>query len=168
MRESLFYDMSDNTEWMGRVAKAWRSIHLKGKTYFRKKDYVVYSPYVKWIEQRNKDRHWPFSLEAPLYPQEPDQPDDAPKGSYDHIQAQNLRLLAKNEELGMKLLMASQGKAQLSHKLKKVQREMNGVVKAKKRPRFKDGRGSTSISVEVHEKILKEVEEKIKQKRRIP
>ena len=58
--------------------------------------------------------------------------------------------------------MASQGKAQLSHKLKKVQREMDGVVKAKKRPRFEDGRGSRFVSVEVHKKVLEKDEEKIK------
>ena len=61
--------------------------------------------------------------------------------------------------------MASQGKAQLSHKLKKVQREMIGVVKVKRRLSFEDGRGSTSVSVEVHKKVLEEAEEKIKRKR---
>lgn len=81
---------------MERASKPWGSIHLKGGTYFGKKDFAVYSPYAKWIEERNKDRHWPFPLEVPLYPQEPDHPDVVPKGSYDQIQAQNLRLLAKN------------------------------------------------------------------------
>ncbi|KAI5444408.1 hypothetical protein KIW84_012872 [Lathyrus oleraceus] len=52
---------------------------------------------------------------------EPGQPDAVPKGSYDQIQAQNLRLLVKNEELGVKFLVASQEKVQLSHKLKMVQ-----------------------------------------------
>lgn len=70
-----------------------------------------------------------------MSPQEPDQSDVVPRGSYDQIQAQNLLLLA-NEQLGVKLLMDSQGKTQLSHKLKKVQREMFGLVKVKKRSRF--------------------------------
>lgn len=57
--------------------------------------------------------------------------------------------------------MVSQEKAQLSHKIKKVQREMTGVVKVKKRPRFEEGRGSTSITIEVNKKVLEEAEEKI-------
>lgn len=101
-----------------------------------------------------------------MYPQEPDQPNAIPKGSYDQIQARNIRLLEKNEELGVKFLVASQGKAQLSHKLKKVQREMTGIVKVKKTSRFEDDRGSMPISVEVHKKVLEEAEEKIERKRR--
>lgn len=102
MQERLFYYVPDSTGWMERVAKAWGSMHLKGGTYFGKKESTVYSPYVKWIEERNKDRHWPFSLKVPLYLKEPDQPDVVPKGSYDQILTQNLRLLTKNEELGVK------------------------------------------------------------------
>ncbi|XP_050897792.1 uncharacterized protein LOC127104659 [Lathyrus oleraceus] len=75
-------------------------------------------------------------------------------------------LLAKNEELGVKLLVASQEKSQLSHKLKKVQREVTGVVKFKKRSRFEDGREITYVSVEVHKEVLEEDEDKIKRKHR--
>lgn len=57
-------------------------------------------------------------------------------------------------------------KAQFSHKIKKVQREIEGVVKVKKRSRFEDGGRSTSVSIEVHKKVLEEVEVKIKQKHR--
>lgn len=103
-------------------------------------------------------------MEVPLYPQESDKPNVVPKGSYNQIQAQNLRLLPKNKELGVKLLVASQGNAQLSYKLKKVQGEMEGVVKVKKKPRFEDARGSTFVSVEFHKKILEEAEVKNKQK----
>lgn len=83
MQESLFYDVPDSTGGMERAAKAWGSIHLKGGTYFGMRDSIVYFPYAKWIEERKKYRHCLFSLEVPLYPQEPDQPDVVPKGSYD-------------------------------------------------------------------------------------
>lgn len=43
---------------------------------------------------------------------------------------------------------------------------MDEVVKVKKRWRFEDGRGNTSISIEVHKKILEEDEVKTEQKRR--
>lgn len=42
VQESFFYDVPDSTWWMERAAKAWGSIHMKGGTYFGKKDSTIY------------------------------------------------------------------------------------------------------------------------------
>lgn len=57
VQESMFYDVPNSIGWMERAAKACGSIHLKGGAYFGKRDSTIYSPYAKWIEDMNKDRH---------------------------------------------------------------------------------------------------------------
>ncbi|CAI8609697.1 unnamed protein product [Vicia faba] len=118
----------------------------------------VQQPYIQWIKERNKDRRWPFAIEKPLYPQEPDQPDDVLNRDYELLQAQNQRLLEERETMEVKCLVATQEKTKLAHILKRFKGEMPSV--AKKRSRSEHNH----VSVENHWKIVAEIEKKYKQK----
>lgn len=92
IQESLFYNVTDGVEMMKRVSKACNQILCKGKEFFGKKDCIAYPLYIDWINDRVQTILLPFSIEKPLYPQEPNHPDFVPREYFNKTLLLNKKL----------------------------------------------------------------------------
>lgn len=92
IQESLFSNVTDDVEMMKKDVKARNHISCKGKEFFGKKDCITYPLYIYWIKDRFQTILFPFSIEKPLYPQEPDHPDFVPREYFNKTLLLNKKL----------------------------------------------------------------------------
>ncbi|XP_050897656.1 uncharacterized protein LOC127104515 [Lathyrus oleraceus] len=171
IQESLFYNVNNDVEMMKKAAKAWNHISCKGKELFGKKDYVAYPPYADWIKERVQTVLFPFPMENPLYPQEPDHSNFVPREYFNHTFLSNKNLKQEKEYLGMQVFSFRQETMDLAHKLRERDELLHKyglVVDGRVRKKTKINRVSRDpyIVIEEQKRALEEVEEEIKQKHR--
>ena len=158
--ESVYFAKGSNPEMLEKVAHAWKGIHKRSKDTLSKKVPIARAPYIEWVKKRSESMLLPFSRTGPLYEQPPIiLSDTVPTELYVQSQADNIKLRAKDREIGLELYLKNQEKTELARKLKKIEEGTSESRKVRKRSQGENARSNTSVSLEEHEKVLKDVGE---------
>ncbi|XP_058726221.1 uncharacterized protein LOC131597547 [Vicia villosa] len=129
----LGYVMEDPLQ-LEKIAHAWTKVHKRDQTTLSKKVPISMGPYKKWVEARVADLLLPFARSCPLYEQPPVVLSDTVAAElYIQAKADNIKLKAKDKEVGLERYFQDHKKAELARKLKHAQGEGSNMKRAQRR-----------------------------------
>ncbi|XP_058761873.1 uncharacterized protein LOC131635276 [Vicia villosa] len=128
-----FADGKDPLE-LEKISYAWTKVHRRDQTTLSKKVPIVMGPYRKWVEARVANLLLPFAKSCPLYEQPPVVLSDTVAAElYIQAEADNIKLKAKDNEVGLERYFQDHEKAELARKVKHAQGEGSNMTRAQRR-----------------------------------
>ncbi|XP_058764277.1 uncharacterized protein LOC131637690 [Vicia villosa] len=120
--ESVYFADGKDPLELEKIAYAWTRVHKRNQTTLSKKVPIAMGPYMDWVKARVKDFLFPFGRSDPLYEQPPVVLSDTVAAElYTQAKADNIKLQAKDKEVGLESYFRNQEKAELARKLKHAQ-----------------------------------------------
>ncbi|XP_058774768.1 uncharacterized protein LOC131649038 [Vicia villosa] len=131
--ESMYFADGKDPLELEKIAYAWTKIHKRDQTTLSKKVPIAMGPYRKWVEARAADLLLPFARSCPLYEQPPVVLSDTVAAEiYIQAKADNIKLKAKDKEVGLERYFQDHEKAELTRKLKHAQGEGSNMTHAQR------------------------------------
>ncbi|XP_058784703.1 uncharacterized protein LOC131659545 [Vicia villosa] len=132
--ESVYFADGKDSMELEKIAYAWTKVHKRDQTTLSKKVPIAMGPYRKWVEARVANLLLPFARSCPLYEQPPVVLSDTVAAElYIQIEADNIKLRAKDNEVGLERYFQDREKAELARKLKHAQGEGSSMTRAQRR-----------------------------------
>ncbi|XP_058745936.1 uncharacterized protein LOC131618795 [Vicia villosa] len=132
--ESVYFADGKDPLELEKIAYAWTKVHKRDQTTLSKKVPIATGPYRKWVEAKAADLLLPFTRSCPLYEQPPVVLyDTVATEIYIQAKAGNIKLKAKDEEVGLERYFQDHEKAELARKLKHAQGESSNMTRAQRR-----------------------------------
>ncbi|XP_058756066.1 uncharacterized protein LOC131629292 [Vicia villosa] len=134
--ESVYFADGKDPLALEKIVYAWTKVHKRDQTTLSKKVPIAMGPYRKWVEARAAELLLPFARSCPLYEQPPVVLSDTVVAEiYIQAKADNIKLKAKDEEVGLERYFRDHEKAELARKLKHAQGEGSSMTRAQRRSR---------------------------------
>ncbi|XP_058782725.1 uncharacterized protein LOC131657334 [Vicia villosa] len=132
--ESVYFADGKDPLELEKISYAWTKVHRRDQTTLSKKVPIAMGPYRKWVEARVANLLLPFARSCPLYGQPPVVLTDTVAAElYIQAEADNIKLKAKDNEVGLERYFQDHEKAELVRKLKHAQGEGSNMTRAQRR-----------------------------------
>ncbi|XP_058752821.1 uncharacterized protein LOC131626013 [Vicia villosa] len=129
--ESVYFADGKDPLELEKIASSWTRVHRGDQTTLSKKVPVAMGPYREWVDARAADLLLPFARSDPLYEQPPVVLSDIVAAElYTQAKTDNIKLQAKDKEVGLESYFRNQEKAELARKLKHAQGEGSSMTRA--------------------------------------
>ncbi|XP_058784034.1 uncharacterized protein LOC131658796 [Vicia villosa] len=132
--ESVYFADGKDPLELEKIPYAWTKVHRRDQTTLSKKVPIAMGPYRKWVEARVANLLLPFVRSSPLYEQPPVVLSDTVADEfYIQAEADNIKLKAKDNEVGLERYFQDHEKAELARKLKHAQGEGSNMTHTQRR-----------------------------------